>query len=359
MDRVAARLKVSMISALSVGLISAIGLFLFRWELYSLFYSEELSLELVNEYFSIRVLALPLTLLYGTGLALLRGFHFVKLSFYLVGLTTILNIVLSWAFIYPLDLGVSGAAFGTLIANSCGLILCFAKLFNPARAWWGKFWSSKIYNSEWFSFGANSANLFGRSLFLVSCFFFSSKIAANMGVVELATHQVALQFWLFLSYVADGVAITGHVYGAKFFTARDYSSLFKLFKKVLTLSAAIGAAFVIVFTFIPELLWSLFTDDRQVFLALRELWPYVAYSQIPMALAYAYDGLLFGTEDFAYIRKNMSIGVVFIFGPIAYLAFSQSALAFLWLGLVGLGLYRLSSSAFKHRAYIGKYGQEK
>jgi len=351
MNMVVERIKISTLTALGIGLITAFLLFIFRDYLYTMGGASDELRPFVDEYFSWRLLGHPSVLLFITLNSLIRGLGKVQYSFYIIIFTTFTNVLLSWMFLHPFAMGLKGVALGSVIANTLGFLLCAIVLLknNEIRK---RITSVQIGKSNWLYFGKNSLDLFGRSFTLTACFFLTTRLASYLGVVPLASHQVMLELWLFSSFFIDGVAITANIKGAKFLAQKNKDALILLTRNLLLISLVIGVSFTFSFWFGKSYILSLFTKDLSVLDQINKVWWLVALSQIPAAIAYIYDGLLFGFGQFRYLRKQMIFAFLFGFMPLAIYAHNTQSLTFVWASLIGLALYRVGMGYFGTRKVI-------
>ena len=352
--KVTSKIKVSLGFATVIGLVSTLVLFLVRHQLYSLAGASEEIVIYVEAYFLIRLIGHPFTLLYTTLVSVLRGLTKVNISLYLIALSTSVNVLLSWVFLYKLDMGLQGVAWGSVIANMIGV---FAALFilileKELRK---NFFKSKLDTSHILHFGKNSFDLFGRSFTLTLCFFLCTKIAAGLGTISLAAHQVMLQVWLFSSFFIDGVALTGNILGANFLAKGETQKLKLLSMRLLGLGSLMGLAFTIIYFCSQSQIIGLFTKDELVINAISPIWWVLAISQLLASIAYVYDGILFGLGEFSYLRKHMIIAFIVVFLPVSMITLVQNNLIYLWAALSLLAVYRLFMGHFGVKKVIGKY----
>lgn len=335
------RANVSFSIAIIVSLFTCLFLYLFRFSLYELVGANREQYELVDEYFLIRVYGHPAAILYMTALSIVRGLSKVKVALWFVLATTTINIFLTWLFLYHFEMGIDGAALGTVLSNIIGMIFTFIALGLNENIRVGFFKAPPL--DQWLSFGKNSLDLFGRSAAITGSLFLAARFATQLGEISLATHQILLQAWLFVSFFIDGIAITANIKGSLFCRENNISALNLLIKRVLILGAALGAVFSTIYFFFDTQTQGIFTSDQNVLSHLSSLWWLIAISQIPNALAFVYDGILFGLGDrggFKWVRRWMLIGATFVFFPIAYFG---SGLEAIWIGLIALNLFRLIS----------------
>lgn len=78
-----------------------------------------------NIYFMLSAISFPLMAIYNIGAALFRIQGNSKISMYAAFLMNIVNVVFNWLFIFAMNLGVAGAALGSLFARAAGAALLF------------------------------------------------------------------------------------------------------------------------------------------------------------------------------------------------------------------------------------------
>ncbi|TNF26369.1 MAG: MATE family efflux transporter [Deltaproteobacteria bacterium] len=334
------KMKISLFLAFTIGFLSASFIFLVRKPLYAMAGGRPEIEAFIEAYFLIRLIGHPFTLVYLTLISILRGLGRVQLGFGLMTLTTFSNIGISWYLLFVQKTGLEGAAYGTVAANVIGVVLAFGFLMQRAQIR-EHFFGSQFSKEGWFTFGKNSIHLFGRSFFLTACFFIATRFAGSLGVIELAAHQVLLQVWLLASFFTDGVAISGNILGARFVSQGNIEKTKEIFERLLKMGGLIGIIFSVAYFFFDDFIIGIFTKDPKVILVLGGLWPLIWLSQLPNAIAFVYDGLLFGLESFGYLQKMMMIGVAAVFLPIALLSMVYNSLYPLWIALICLNLFRL------------------
>lgn len=333
------RLKISLTTALIVGLACSLALYFPRDFWFSLVGGTEELRPLFDDYFLPRVSFHTFSIVGMTGLSLLRGFGRLRLVLFIMIFGTSTNIFVSWYFMHILNLGIKGAAYGTIISQIFVVLSSLFFIFRDNRVG-QKFFSEKVSGQEWLKFGKSSFDLFGRSFTLTSCFFISTRLASQLGVAELGAHQVLLQVWLLASFFLDGLAISGNVLGARFYFAKQMKRTALAFKGLTFLGGYVGLFFTVIYGFFWQSICSLFTNDPAVLLAMNQIKWVIVASQLISAIAFVYDGLIFGLNGFGFLRKHMVIGAVFVYAPLALSSLVYPKLILIWSGLVVLNLYR-------------------
>lgn len=339
------QIKVSLGVAIVTGLFAFIIMFLFKKLLFSLAATPAEIYHLVDEYYMVRLFFHPFLIVFVALIALLRGLGRVKLSFGIILGTTFLNIFLTWLFLYPLKMSISGAAWGTSIANVLGSFVSVLFLFSDSRVRVG-FIKSLPKKDQMLSFGKNSIHLFGRSLTLSSVFFLSTRFASSLGVETLAGYQISMQVWLFASFLTDGLAITANIYSAHFYGKGEREKIIACSNRLLGLSVIVGALLTLIYWFGREQIWYLFTSEYSLVALIASTWGWIAFSQLPNALTYTLDGILFGLEGFSFLRTHIMLGSFLLFFPLAMYGSYSQEISYLWVGIILLNIYRGVSSYY-------------
>ena len=104
-----------------------------------------------------------------------------------------------------------------------------------------------------------------------------------------------------------------------------------------------------------EFLTKAFTEDPQVLLEMEKVKGLIIVSQMISAIAFVYDGLLFGMSGFGFLRKHMIIGALVVFLPLGLVSLWIPKLWWIWAALVTLNLYRgMSGFTFVKRELYAK-----
>ncbi|MBG08627.1 MAG: hypothetical protein CME68_07700 [Halobacteriovoraceae bacterium] len=348
----AATIRSGLKIAFTIGLVSALCLYLLRYHLYELASMPGEIAGGVDKYFSIRLVGHPFLILSVTLLSILRGFGQVNLSFYIVLGTTALNILVTGLLLFVFNWGIEGASYGTVISQIIGFLFSAYFVFREKKLRTLVFGGSLGPSEVKIEFGKDSLALFGRSFVLTSVFFLSTRLAANLGVNALACHQILLQIWLFVSFFVDGVAMTANILGAKLYAKKEIEKLKGMFTNLLWLGGIIGGFFLILYFFLPSLVWSLFTFDKKVIELLSHIWPLIVWSQVINCISFVYDGLLFGLGEFRFLRRHMLLGSLLTFLPLGLWSYSNKSLMAIWLGLILLNVYRYISGYLRTKNIV-------
>ena len=195
-----------------------------------------------------------------------------------------------------------------------------------------------------FDFMSDGASMVVRSTLLQASFFIAVVIASrSFDASGLAAHHIICQLWLIASYVVDGLAMCATVLGV-----RLYRTDMREFKSLLYILLALGVSAGMVFsailvwgkTFIP----TVFTADAAAreMLATSGVWTILVAAQPINAAVFVYDGFIYASHSFSYVRQVMIAGVGLVFLPTLYLANRPTAtLCGIWTAKLALNAWRL------------------
>jgi len=333
------QMRMSLILSLGIGFFATGLLYFGRSFWYQLAGAQDSFLVELDLYFSIRSWGQWVSIFFLTLISLFRGMGHVRAAFIMMATTTGLNALLSYILIYHFNMGIAGAAWGTISSTAVTTIISLLwflshyrhLLIAPFKDLWG---------GEWLRMGLNSRDLFLRSLFLTFSFFLSTRIASMVGVTSLAAHQILLQAWLFCAYVVDGIALSGTIIGAESFGRDDKTESRMMSERLLHLAGVVGLLFTLFYLLFRSQFVALFTSDEKVLDLVLKLWFLIIVSQVINAAAFVYDGLLFGFNRFSYLRKHMILGVLICFLPLSLYSYIQKDIVYMWWGMVLLNFYR-------------------
>ena len=196
-----------------------------------------------------------------------------------------------------------------------------------------------------FRFVKSTVLLLVRTVSVLGCFALATSIATRNGAVAGATHQICIQIWLATSLTADAVAVGAQTLLARAIGSGDTTQANEIVRiaQQFSLLLGVGLTLVMAFATATNLLPVLFTLDPATRSMVRWLLPVVAGTQLLNALAFTWDGILFGVNGFKYSPLLMALSA----GPALLLMSTAletssvtSALTITWSGLALLMLLR-------------------
>ncbi|KAG8089298.1 hypothetical protein GUJ93_ZPchr0011g28538 [Zizania palustris] len=224
-----------------------------------------------------------------------RGFMDTKTPLFAVGAGNLVNALLDAIFIFPLGLGVSGAALATVTSEYLAAFILLWNLNNKIVLF-----SWNINNGDIVRYLKLGALLIARTIAVVVTFTVSTSLAAREGSVPMAGYEICLQVWLTISLLNDALALAGQALLASEYAKGNYKKARTVLYRVLQIGGATGVALAVTLFLGFGSLSLLFTDDPAVLdVAQSGVW-FVAISQPINAIAFVADGLYYGVSDFAF-----------------------------------------------------------
>ncbi|MEM7302540.1 MAG: MATE family efflux transporter [Pseudomonadota bacterium] len=295
-------------------------------------------------YFTIRILAAPLTLANYTVLGWLLGLGQAGRGLAVQTVLNGVNIALSVYFGLILGWGIEGVAWATVCGEAAGLAMGAAFLWAGLDRKQVPDRPTLFQKKEWVRLFAVNRDILIRSFCLVFAFAFFTAQGAQFGEATLAANAVLFNFFIVAGYFLDGFAtaaeqLAGRAVGAQYRPAFDRAVKLTLFwGSVLAILCS-----VVSFLFGPLLIDAM-TTNTEVREIARLYLPWAAFAAIAGVVAFQMDGVFIGATWSRDMRDMMLISLV------AYLAvfyalvpvFENHALWFaieIFLGLRGITLF--------------------
>jgi putative MATE family efflux protein len=218
-----------------------------------------------------------------------------------------LNIVLNVWFVYGLDMGIAGAAWGTVISQflmAAGLVFMLLRearrLHTPLRAHPGRVLVA----------ARDGIPLLVRTLALRAILLITMWTAASLGDVPLAAHQIAATIWSFLVFALDALAIAAQALTGKALGAGDTVATRRSTDLMVRWGIWSGVVAGLVLLAVLRWLPQLFTNDVDVQRVLASALLIVALSQPLSGYVFVIDGVLIGAGDARWLAKAMVVNLL-------------------------------------------------
>lgn len=303
----------SFLLAFSIGLV----LMLLNWPLSKLMLwimePSPATAALGEEYFRISILAAPAFLATMTIVGWMIGSQNTLYPMIISIGVNIINIALSFTFVFGMDMSFYGVALGTCIANWCGLLLGLILARRLARD--SGLWApladirSKLDFSRFFRV---NSDLMIRSACIMSVLFAMTSFGGRMGDDVLARNAVIMQFFMFFSYFMDGFAFSGEALSGRFIGAKQPNGIRLTVKGLMIWSAAMTIFFTLVYYFLLTPITALLTDETVVIEGVSQLKWVACLIPVISAAAFIFDGLYIGmTATWRLLWTTLSAMLLF------------------------------------------------
>ena len=297
-------------------------------------------------YLRIRAAAAIAVLVVQVGHGTFRGLHDTKTPLVVSVVANVVNGLVSWVLIYPLGMGVAGAALGTVVAE-VGAGLAFLVLgvrrLRPA--------SMGIDRTAMREIVRISRDLFLRTVSLLTGLLITTAIAARMGVVVVAAHQIARELWTMLALVLDGFAIAGQAMIASALGAGDPQRAIAQSRRLVAWGLAGGIVIGVGYLALAGVLPGVFTTDRSVLALVAGVWGLIALLQPIGGVVFVLDGILMGAGDFRFLLFSTAAAALGALVPVGLLAVAFDwGLQGVWAGMAAMMLVRLVTIVWRWRS---------
>lgn len=339
--------KGALLISLALGVVLAVAVGALSESIVGAFGATGEVLEQSAAYLEVRAMALPAMLLAMVCVGVYRGHQDTRTPLYVAIGMNIVNLVLDPILIFGAGAGVVGAAWATVVAQTIAAIAFLALLFGRDNAAFGL--GGRTHGLRGLGIGriiGDGWPMMLRSTALLFALTATTYAATQLGTAEVAAHQVALQLWLFMSFVLDSLAVAAMaIIGADMgadrrASARDTS------QRLLALGFMAGALLAVGLMVVTPLLAAIFGVEPVVEDLLGQIVWFVILLQPMTALVYVWDGIGVGASAFRFMAASMLVSAALTIG--ALFAFGGTLVG-VWVALTILVVSRLISFALWQR----------
>ena len=303
---------------------------------------------LVEEYFFIRIWAAPASL----GLYAMIGWFFgMQNAIYPLILTVFINLInigLSYYFVYHLGWEVRGVALGTVIAQYAGLTLALLLFFGKYRSLLQAFRREALIKwGEFRRFLLINRDIFLRTLSLTFAFAFFYSQSSAEGAMILAVNTILMQFLNWMSYGVDGFAFAAEALVGKYAGAEDRPQTYRAIRYSFYWGMGLAVLFSLLYGVGGQWLLPVFTDQPDVIAQTLPFLFWMALLPIVGSPCYIWDGIYIGLTASKAMRNSMLLALL-VFLAAYWLLTPLYGNHGLWLALL---IFLGARGAFQHILY--------
>jgi len=258
-----------------------------------------------RQYFLIRAWSAPFALGNYVMLGWLIGLARVRMALALQVAINLVNMTMVVILVLGLDLGITGAALASVIAELSGIVAGLAvawrilgrRLDLPASILFDRARMTRML--------VVNRDIMIRTAALISAFVFFTARGARSGDVTLAANAVLHNFTLVGAFFLDGIATAAEQLCGRAYGARDREAFGRAVRLVLMWGFAFGLAATVLFAAIGNHMIDLMTASPDVReMARRFLW-FAALAPVCGVMAFCYDGIYIGATWARDMRNLM------------------------------------------------------
>ncbi|MFI6470531.1 MATE family efflux transporter [Streptomyces sp. NPDC050516] len=266
-------------------------------------------------YLRISALGIPAMLVVLASTGVLRGLQNTRTPLYVAMGGFAANGVLNLGLVYGAGLGIAGSAWGTVIAQFGMAAVYLTVVVRGARRHGASLRpdTAGIRNSA-----QAGVPLLVRTLSLRAVLMIATAVAARLGDVDIAAHQIILSLWNLMAFALDAIAIAGQAIIGRYLGAGDARGAKQACRRMVEWGVAFGVLLGLLVVAARPLFIPLFTSDRTVQSTLLPALLVVALIQPVAGVVFVLDGVLMGAGDGPYLARAMLLTLV-VFAPVALL----------------------------------------
>ncbi len=298
-------------------------------------------------YLRISLVGFPALLLTLAGVGYLRGLKDTKRPFIVAIGSAVFNLVLEVILIYGFGYGIGASALSTVLAQWLAGVLYLWWVSHAVRA------QGVALLPDWSVIGRLAIagrDLLFRTMALRGSLVVATGVAARLGPVDLAAHQISFELWSFFAYAQDAVAIAAQAMIGHLLGASNGSKAREVSQRILQLGTGLGVISAIVVLALRPLLPGIFSGDEAVQALTAFLLLHLAVQQPLNGAVFALDGILIGANDLWFLAKAM-VGAALVYIPlgIAVLVFGLG-IGWLWAALAVFMVVRFVALYARYRS---------
>ncbi len=288
---------------------------------------------LVIEYFDIRIFAAPATL----GLYVIFGWFFgvqnAIIPLILTLFINVLNIALSYYFVYVLKLDIAGAAYGTLIAQYSGFMAGLLLLYKYKDKMHRLSFESIFDRAQLAKFFTINKDIFFRTIALTFAFALLYSQSAKEGEMALAVTVILLQFLSWVSFGVDGFAFAAESLVGKYYGAKDWCHFSQAIRYSFYWGTGLAAIYFLIYFFAGQRLLELYTNQPELIAAVKPYLVWISIMAFAGTLGFIWDGVFIGmtATRAMLISVMMSLAVYIV---LFYMVQAYHSLHLYWFSFV-------------------------
>jgi putative MATE family efflux protein len=297
-------------------------------------------------YLRISLLGAPSMLVVLAGTGVLRGLQNTAAPLLITVAVSILNGALNATLVLGLHWGIAGSAWGTVTAQTIAAASYLVLVTRGARR---ARVSLRLDLAGLRASATAGAALFVRTIALQAVLVVTTSVAAHLGNVPLAAHQLAYRLWNLLALALDAIAIAGQAITGRYLGAGDAAGARAATTRMIAWGACYGAVFGALIFALRPLLPALFAAEPPVRHLLLVILLIVAVQQPVAGVVFVLDGVLIGAGDQNYLAVAGLISTAAFGAALAVALATHSGLLGVWAAISLWLLVRFATLTLRSR----------
>ncbi len=276
--------------------------------------AEPIVKDYAQDYFYIYIWAAPAVL----GLYAFNGWYVgmqnAKIPMMVAIGINVVNIALSFAFVYGFGMKIKGVALASACAQYAGF-LSFILIWNIKYGWLKKHVNLNVLKDikSYIPFFKVNSDILIRTMALVAVTTFFMSASAKEGGDILAVNALLMQLFILFSYMMDGFAYAAEALTGKFIGAKNRLMLKYLVRRLFLWGVIIAAAFTLIYILFFDNILAILTDKQNIIELSKQYHIWVCLIPAAGFSAFLWDGIFVGATASRQMRNSMLIAVAGFF----------------------------------------------
>lgn len=297
-------------------------------------------MSLAAEYFFARIWAAPAAISIFALHGWLTGMQDSVTPMVVSILGNIVNIACSLWFVFGMDMGVVGIAWGTVVAQYTSLILTLLILFVRYRDYIrGISLRESLRMEPLARFFRINSDAFLRTLSVCTVYTCFTAFSARFGDTILATNELLMQLFMLFSYMLDGFCYAAESLTGRFIGERNRESLRRCIRLLAIWCGGVAALYIVAYIFWWEPILGIFTSSPTIMACADEYIWWIVMVPLVGFIPFLIDGILIGATKTRIMRNTTFFALVAFF----VLFFALESLLgnrALWIAFIGFIVVR-------------------
>ncbi|MBO5693399.1 MAG: MATE family efflux transporter [Tidjanibacter sp.] len=299
-------------------------------------------MSLAAEYFFARIWAAPAAISIFALHGWLTGMQDSVTPMVVSILGNIINIAASLWFVFGMDMGVVGIAWGTVVAQYSSLLLTLLILFIRYRIYIQQISIKGSLRMEPLArFFRINSDAFLRTLSVCTVYTCFTAFSARFGDTVLATNELLMQLFLLFSYMLDGFCYAAESLTGRFIGERNRESLRRCIRLLTVWCGGVAALYIVAYIFWWEPILGIFTSSPTIMACAEEYIGWIVMVPLVGFIPFLIDGILIGATKTRIMRNTTFFALVAFFVLFFALESSLGNRA-LWLAFIGFIVVRFA-----------------
>ena len=229
-------------------------------------------------------------------------------------INNVLNIVLSFTFVYAFDMGIKGIALGTMLSQIITLFISIG-FWHQYYGRLAKYIDLKtvLDPTALKAFFKVNSDTFIRTFMITLVTTFFTFASSSMGDTILAVNALLMQFFMLFSYFMDGFAYAGEALTGRFIGSKDRLLLRYMIQRLFFWGFMVSLMSALIYLVFPNQILQILTDNKAVIETAQSFTFWIILIPITGFAAFLWDGIFIGATASKEMRNAMILSAISFF----------------------------------------------